>query len=100
MEKKELMELEELMEKARQTNSPEELLALAKENNFPMNEENAKVYFEKLHKTGELSDDELDNVAGGGCGYHCPYCGSSLPDYRETMFYFCPGCGMGVPNLT
>ena len=31
-------------------------------------EEEAKAYFEQLHpKTGELSDDELDNVAGGGC---------------------------------
>lgn len=93
------MEKKELLEKARQANSPEELLALAKENNFPMNEENAKDYFEKLHKTGELSDDELDSVAGGGCGYHCPECGASLPDYRTDYFYFCRKCGYLVPNL-
>ncbi len=51
------------MEKAKQANSPEELLALAKVNDYPLDEESAKAYFEKIHKSGELSDDELDNVA-------------------------------------
>ena len=33
-----------------------------------LDEEGAKAYFEQLHQsTGELSDDELDEVAGGGC---------------------------------
>lgn len=33
-----------------------------------MTEESAKAYFDLLHpKTGEMSDDELDNVSGGGC---------------------------------
>ena len=62
------MENKELFEKARGTNSPEELLALAKENGYPLDEDGAKAYFEKIHKLGELPDDELDNVAGGGCG--------------------------------
>ena len=56
----------ELLAKA--AKSPEELLALAKENNVELTEESAKAYFDQLHpQTGELSDDELDNVAGGGC---------------------------------
>lgn len=43
-----------------------ELLALAKENGIEMTEEQAKEYFAKLNtKTGELADDELDNVSGG-----------------------------------
>lgn len=91
------MEKKELLEKARQTNSPEELLALAKENNYPMSEEEAKDYFEKLHKSGELSDDELDNVAGGGCGPSCPFCGTSLPDFNPNMFNICPKCKKIVP---
>ena len=62
------MENKELLEKAKQANSPEELLALAKENGYPLDEDGAKAYFEKIYKLGELSDDELDNVAGGGCG--------------------------------
>ena len=63
------MELsEELIAKAKGTKTPEELAALAKESSTDLTEEEAKAYFEQLHpKTGELSDDELDNVAGGGC---------------------------------
>ena len=63
------MELnKELLAKAKEAKTPEELLALAKESSIDLTEEEAKAYFEQLHpKTGELSDDELDNVAGGGC---------------------------------
>ncbi len=57
----------ELILKAKKAESPEELIALAKENGEELTEESAKAYFDQFHKTGELSDDELDNVAGGGC---------------------------------
>ena len=58
----------ELIAKAKQAKTPEELMSLAKENGIEMTEESAKAYFEQLHpKTGELTDDELDNIAGGGC---------------------------------
>ena len=63
------MKMEDLILKAKEAKSAEELLALAKENEIEMNEESAKAYFEQLHKKGELSDEEIDNVAGGGC-YH------------------------------
>ncbi len=82
----------ELLAKAKAAKSPEELLALARENHVEMTEESAKAYFDQLHpQTGELSDDELDNVAGGGCyarggrmvvsalhkcnNFYCKYCG-------------------------
>ena len=85
----------ELMEKAKQAKSAEELLAIAKENGIEATEEEAKQYFAQLHSaTGELSDDELDNVSGGGCnkgdgrlvvtiGYSCgnwacKYCGQKV----------------------
>lgn len=59
---------QELIEKAKQAKTAEEFLAIAKENGMEMTEEDAKLYFEQLHPvTGELSDDELDNVSGGGC---------------------------------
>lgn len=63
------MELsKELIEKAKEAKNPEELMTLAKENGMEMTEESAKAYFEKLNpKTGEIADDELDNVSGGGC---------------------------------
>ena len=58
----------ELIAKAKQTKSPEELMALAKENGIELTEESAQAYFNQLNpKMGELADDELDNVAGGGC---------------------------------
>lgn len=58
----------ELISKAKNAKSPKELMALAKENGTELTDESAKAYFERLNpKTGELSDDELDNVAGGGC---------------------------------
>ena len=58
----------ELIAKAKQAKTPEELMALAKENGVELTEESAKAYFNQLNpKTGELADDELDNVAGGGC---------------------------------
>ena len=59
---------EELIEKAKQAKSVEELLALAKENGMEMTEEQANAYFSQLHPTsGEIADEELENVAGGGC---------------------------------
>ena len=59
----------EVLEKAKLAKSPEEILALAKENGAELTEESAKAYFAKLHKSGEVSDDELDSVSGGGkCG--------------------------------
>ena len=40
----------------------------AKENGIEMTAEEAQKIFAQLHpQTSELSDDELDNVSGGGC---------------------------------
>ncbi len=58
----------ELIKKARQAKTPEEIEALAGENGIDLTKEQANVYFAQLHQSKELSDDELDNVAGGGCG--------------------------------
>ena len=41
------MENKELLEKAKQANSPEELLALAKENGYPLDEDGAKAYLDR-----------------------------------------------------
>ncbi|MGN0813940.1 MAG: hypothetical protein ACI4MH_01755 [Candidatus Coproplasma sp.] len=55
----------DLIEKAKTAKSAEELLKLAKAEGVELSEEEAAKYFAELHKTGELSDDELDNVVGG-----------------------------------
>ena len=72
----------ELIEQAKRAESVESLLALAKENGIVLTAERAGKLFSEWHTTKELSDDELDNVAGG-CGDDddtpraCPKCGST-----------------------
>ena len=58
----------EMIEKAKAAKSAEELLALAKENGVEMTADEAKSYFAQLNpKSGELDDNDLDNVVGGAC---------------------------------
>ena len=58
----------ELIEKAKTVASVEELLELAKANNVELTAEDAATYFAQMKpKSGELDDDDLDAVAGGGC---------------------------------
>ena len=59
---------QELLTRAKTAKTAEELMALAKENGIEMTEEEAQKSFALLHsQSGELADEELDNVAGGGC---------------------------------
>ena len=78
----------ELLAKAKEAKTPEELFALAKENGIELTAESAASYFERLNsKTGELSDSELDNVSGGcGGGY---VDGRSKPQFAvgESVLY-------------
>ena len=63
----------EMIEKAKAAKTAEELLELAKANGVEMTADEAKTYFAQLNpKSGELSDDDLDAVAGGGCGDSAP----------------------------
>ena len=55
----------ELLEKAKMAKTAKELLAMAKAENIELTEEQAAKAFAELNKTGELSDEELDNVSGG-----------------------------------
>ena len=57
----------ELLNKAKEAKSTEDFLRIAKENSIELTEEDAAECFAQLNKSGELSDEELDNVAGGGC---------------------------------
>lgn len=57
---------EELIRKMRGSNSPEEIVALAKENGVDIPEAQAEEYFKMLSPVnGEIADEELDNVSGG-----------------------------------
>ena len=58
-----------LIEKAKTAKNAEELFALAKENGVEMTANEAVTYFAQLNrKECEMSDEDLDAVAGGACG--------------------------------
>ena len=84
----------ELLAKAKEMKTPDELMSLAKENGIELTEESAAAYFDRLNpKTGELSDGELDNVSGGcGGGYD-----ASRPHPRftvgQSVLYICGWLG-------
>ena len=102
---------EEMILRAKEAKSAEELIVIAKENGLELTEEDAKAYYEKLHKTGEIADDELDNVSGGGCdednpckpitvGYDkpCFKCGSCYRVPSSTTNHYCNAEGRRISN--
>ena len=79
----------ELIEKAKTAKSAEELLAMAKAENINFTAEEAAKAFAELNKTGELSDEELDNVAGG-CG-KSPRDGNRFGSEAEVTYKYSIG---------
>ena len=83
----------ELLDKAKAAKSAEELLEMAKAENIEVTAEEAKQAFLKLHQSGELADEELDNVSGG-CGGE----DISEPKYKEddlvtnSRYFACSTC--------
>ena len=61
------MENIEIVSKIKNCKTIEELKTLGKEIGYELTDEEAKFYFDKLTKSGELTDDELNSVSGGGC---------------------------------
>ena len=58
----------EMIEKAKAAKTEEELLEIAKAGGMEMTADEAATYFAQLNpQSGELDDDDLDNVAGGAC---------------------------------
>lgn len=89
----------ELLEKAKTAGTAEELIELAKAEGMELTAEDAALALARLHKAGELADDELDNVSGG-CGD--PNSGSGdTPKYKvgDKVYYFRQCLGMtGAPS--
>ena len=110
----------EMIEKAQAAKSAEELIALAKDSGVEMTAEEAATYFAQLNpKSGELDDDDLDAVAGGGeCleyepdpwqvgtkvrvinGISCKECGGTdgFMEYHHCWYVACPNCSTGILN--
>jgi predicted ribosomally synthesized peptide with nif11-like leader len=81
----------ELIAKAKEAKSAEQLLEIAKENGVELTEEEAKTYFAQLGASGAVSDDDLDAVAGGS---DCPF------GNGKTTNVFKPGNKVKVINGT
>ena len=80
----------EMIEKAKAAKSAEELLEVAKAGGVELTADEAATYFAQLNpQSGELDDDALNGVAGGGCG------GSvrAGDDVRVTSGETCQICG-------
>ncbi len=102
----------EMIRKAKECKSTDELLALAKENGIEMTAEEAAEKLAALNNMGELSDDELENAAGGGvCGgaYDAMIktpggfeVGDLVQIYHGNFVYLesCSACGYGVYRVT
>lgn len=90
------MELsKELLEKAKEAKSAEELMSFAKENGVELASEEAEEYFARLNKSGELSDEELGNVAGGGCQAHGLAHVNNDLKVGDVFKYYRPEIGFG-----
>ena len=61
----------EMIEKAMECKTAEELIALAKAEGVEITKEEAEAYLEELADV-ELDSEKLKNVAGGGCYADCP----------------------------
>jgi predicted ribosomally synthesized peptide with nif11-like leader len=86
----------EILEKAKTAKSPEELIALAKEKGIELSTEQANAYFAKLNpEDGGLTDDELDNVAGGCFGEDYDNRIKVSPTDRPCIYYACEICEQG-----
>lgn len=77
----------EVLEKARSAENSEALWALAKGNGMEITQEEAQDYYERLHKQGELSDQELENVTGG-CGGSSKPTPQLIPDVEKCCQYW------------
>lgn len=80
----------ELIEQAKKAASVDEIKTIAKENDLEISDEEAKTVFERFHTSGEISDEELDNVAGGKC---VPESSGMTPKYKvgdEVIYVNCP----------
>ena len=58
-------EMQELLEKLKAAKSVEELVEIAKANGVEISADKAEELFAKLNAEGEISDEDVDNIAGG-----------------------------------
>ena len=76
---------EEILNKAHAAKSPEDLVKVGEGLGVKLDLKSAEEYYSAMHKSGEISDDEISNASAGCGGYSasvnkkCPYCGGNIP---------------------
>ena len=76
------MDINEMIMKGKNAKNVDELKTMAAQKGWNMCDDEAQAYFEEIQRfsannqSSELSDDELDNVSGGGC--HTKVCGCAI----------------------
>ena len=80
----------EMIEKAKAAKTAEELAEMAKAEGVELTAEEAEKAFAKLNKSGELADEELDNVSGG-CGGTSPSKGNTFMSEAEVTYKYAIG---------
>ena len=89
------MDQKELLEKVKAAKSVEEIIEISKETGKEIAAEEAKKLYDESRKAGELSDEDLEAVAGGGCRTEdgvlivSPFYGCGQSD---SFFKTCTGC--------
>ena len=89
----------DLIQQAKEAKSAKELQEMAAKQGVSITMEEAETGYERLHPAAkELSDEELDNVSGGGCNSEpepiaCKKCGGTKIIFvTESRSYYCWDC--------
>lgn len=62
-----MVDYKALRKSAENVESADELISLLEKEGIKISPEDAEKYYKALKRGGELGDDELDTVSGGGC---------------------------------
>ena len=93
-----------LLDEAMKAGSAKELREMAGTRGVELTEAEAENYYCRMHRLGELSDDELSGVAGGGCQIKEFEVNSNEVSEGDlfmctdphTKYKTCPACGCQV----
>ena len=104
----------EMLEKAKTVEPVEEFIRLATEKEVEVTEEQIRRFYAMNHNSGELADDELNNVAGGWCYndgrpvitvgeqhdcFVCAECGDTIEDSHYDMYGYMHMCHYKNRNI-
>ncbi len=95
--------MKELLKKAKETKTVDELKTLLSENNLNLDDKNVEKLYSRIHSDEELSDEKLEGLSGGARGnwfsdyiyksVTCPRCHKTIKIDNGTWWGKCRNCG-------